>query len=70
MKSPQKPKVELPHDLAIPLLHIYVDKTIIQKDPCTPMSIVPLSTIAKTWKQPKCPLTEGWIKKCSINIYI
>ena len=63
MKISQKPKVELLHDLAIPPLHIYVDKTIIQKDPCTPMFIVPLFTIAKTWEQPKCPLKEGWRKK-------
>ena len=35
----------------------------IQKDACTPMFIAALLTIAKTWKQPKCPLTEEWIKK-------
>ena len=38
-------------------------KTIIQKDTCTPMFIATLFTIAKTWKQPKCPLTDKWIKK-------
>ena len=38
-------------------------KTLIQKDTCTPMFITALFTIAKTWKQPKCPLTEEWIKK-------
>ena len=37
--------------------------TIIQKDTCTPMFTAALFTIVKTWKQPKCPLTEVWIKK-------
>ena len=43
-------KIELPDDLAIPFLGIYPDKTIIQKDTCTPMFIAALFTIAKTWK--------------------
>ena len=50
-------KTELPYDPAIPLLGIYLDKSIIPKDTCTPMFIAALFTIAKTWKQPK------WIKK-------
>ena len=45
------------------LLGIYPEKTIIQKDSCTPIFITALFTIAKTWKQPKCPLTEEWVKK-------
>ena len=53
----------MPYDPAIPLLGIYPDKTIIRKDTCTPMFIAAIFTIAKTWKQPKCPLTEEWIKK-------
>ena len=40
------------------LLGIYLDKTIIQKNTCTPMFIAALFTIANTWKQPKCPLTD------------
>ena len=48
---------------AIPLLGIYPEKTIIQKDTCTPMFIAALFTVARTWKQPKCPSTEEWIKK-------
>ena len=56
-------KIELLYDPAIPLLGIYLEKTIIQKDTCTPVSIAALFTIAKTWKQPKCPLTDEWIKK-------
>ena len=38
-------------------------KTLIQKDTCTPMFIVVLFTIAKIWKQPKCPLTDEWKQK-------
>ena len=53
---------EPPYDPAIPLLGIYPEKTIIQKDTCTLMFIAALFTIAKTWKQHKCPLTEKWIK--------
>ena len=56
-------KIELPYDPTIPLLGIYPEKTIIQKGTCTPMFIVALFTIARTWKQPKCLSTEEWIKK-------
>ena len=59
----KKLKIELPYDPRIPLLGIYPDKTIIQKDTCTPLFIAALVTIAKTWKPPKCPSTEEWIKK-------
>ena len=58
----KKLKIELPYDPAIPLLGIYQDKTIIQKDICTPMFIGALFTIAKTWKPPKCPSIDQWIK--------
>ena len=62
----KKLKIELPYDPAIPLLGIYPEKmkTLIQKDTCTPMFIAALFTIAKTWKQPKCPSTDEWIKMC------
>ena len=53
----------LPYEPAIPLLGIYPEKTIIQKDTCTPMFIAALFTIARSWKQPKCPSTEERIKK-------
>ena len=56
-------KIELPYDWAIPLLGIYPEKTIIQKDTCTPVFTAALFTIARSWKQPKCPLTDEWIKK-------
>ena len=59
----KKLKVELPYDPAIPLLGIYPEKTIIQKESCTRIFIAALFTIARTWKQPKCPLTDEWIRK-------
>ena len=59
----KKLKIELPYDSAIPLLGIYPEKTIIQKESCTTMFIAALFTIARTWKQPKCPLTVEWLKK-------
>ena len=59
----RKLKIELPFDPAILLLGIYPEKTMTRKDTCTPMFIAALFTIAKTWKQPKCPSTEEWIKK-------
>ena len=59
----KKPKIELPHNPAVPLLGIYPEKTIIQKETCTTMFIAALFTIAMTWQQPKCPSTDEWIKK-------
>ena len=59
----KKLKIELPYDPAIPLLGVYLEKNMVQKDTCTPVFIAALFTVAKTWKQPKCPLTEEWIKK-------
>ena len=58
-----KLRIELPFDLAIPLLGIYPDKTIIQKQSYTKMFITVLFTIARTWKQQKCPSTGECIKK-------
>ena len=59
----KKLKIELPCDLAIPLLGIYPEKTIIQKESCTTMFIAALFTVARTWKQCKHPSTDEWIKK-------
>ena len=42
---------------------IYPEKTIIEKDTCTPMFTVALFTIARIWKKPRCPSTDEWIKK-------
>ena len=61
----KKLQIELPYDPAIPLLGIYPEKTIIQKvhNSCTTMFIAALFAITRTWKQPKCQLTDDWIKK-------
>ena len=59
----KKLKIELPYNPAILLLGIYPEKTIIQKDTCTPIFVEALFTIARSWKQPKCPSTDKWIKK-------
>ena len=58
----KKLKIELTYDPAIPLLGIYPEKTIIQKKSCTKMFTAALFTRARTWKQPKCPSTDEWIK--------
>ena len=61
----KKLRVELPYDPAVPLLGIYLTntKTLIWEDTCTPIFITALFTIAKIWKQPKCPLIDEQIKK-------
>ena len=59
--------IKLPYDSRIPLLGIYSKKTITEKDICTPMFITALFTIARIWKQPKCPLTYEWLKKLYIH---
>ena len=51
------------YDPAIPLLGIHTEETSIERDTCTPMFIAALFTIAGTWKQPRCPLANEWIKK-------
>ena len=56
-------EIELPYDSAIPLLGIYTKETRIERDMCTPMFIAALFTIARTWKQPRCPLADEWIRK-------
>ena len=56
-------KTTLPYDSAIPLLGIYHEETIIEKDTCTPMFIAALFTIARTGTQPRCLSTDEWIKK-------
>ena len=63
MEVSSKTKYRLLYDPVIPLLGIYLEKTIIQRETCIPMSTAALFTIAKTWNQPKCPSTEDWIKQ-------
>ena len=55
--------IKPPDDLANPILGIYPEETNIEKDTCIPLFIAALFTIARTWKQPRCPSTDKWIKK-------
>ena len=64
----KKLKIELPYDSAVPLLGMYPEKNMIQKDTCTSMFLSALFTIAKTWNQSKCPSIEEKIKK-TLYIY-
>ena len=62
----KKFKIELPYHSEIALLGIYPKDTnivVIKRGTCTPKCIVTMSTIAKLWKEPSCPLTDEWIKK-------
>ena len=56
----KKLDIELPYDPAIPLLGIHTKETRIERDTCTPMFIAALFTIARTWKQLRCPSAELW----------
>jgi len=55
--------IKPPYDPAIPLLGIQLEETKIEKDTCILLFIAALFTIARTWKQPRCPSTNEWIKK-------
>ena len=59
----KKLEIELPYDLAIPLLGIHTKETRIERDTCTPMFIAALFIIPRTWKQPRCPSADEWIRK-------
>ena len=59
----KKVAIKLPYDPTIPLLGIYPEEIRVEKDTCIPLFIAALFTIARTWKQPRCPLTEESIKK-------
>ena len=54
----KKLEIDLPYDPAIPLLGRHPEETKFEGDTCTPIFIATLFTIARTWKQPKCPLTD------------
>ena len=55
--------IKPPYDPAIPLLGLYPEEIKTEKDTCTPVFTAALFTIARTWKQPRCPLTDKWIKQ-------
>ena len=61
----KKLQIELPYDLAIPLMDIHTEETRIERDMCTPMFITALFIIARTWKQPRCPSADECIRKLS-----
>ena len=56
-------EIELPYDPAIPFLGIHTEEIRIERDTCTPMFIAAQFTIARTWKQPRCPSADEWIRK-------
>ena len=55
--------IKPPYDSTIPLLGTKREETKTERDTCIPLFIAALFTIARTWKQPRCPLTDEWIKK-------
>ena len=58
----KKLEIELPYNPAIPLLGIHIEESRIERDTCSPVFIAALFTIARTWKQPRCPLADEWIR--------
>ena len=63
MEIPQKTRNKTIYDPSIPLLGIRPEETKTEKDTYIPIFTEALFTIARTWKQPRCPLTDEWIKK-------
>ena len=63
--SSKQLKIEIPYDPAIALLGIYPKDTnvVLRRGTCTRMFMAAMSTIAKLWKEPRCPSTDEWIKK-------
>ena len=59
----KKLELELPYDPEIPLLGIHTKETRSERDRCTPMFIAALFTMARTWKHPRCPSADEWIRK-------
>ena len=55
--------IKSPRDSAIPLIGIYPEETKIERDTYIPLFIAAVLTIARIWKQPRCPSTDKWIKK-------
>ena len=69
----KKLEIELPYDPAIPLLGIHTKETRTERGTCTSIFIAALFTIARTWKQPRCPSADEWITKlwyiCTVEYY-
>ena len=60
----KKLETKAPYDPGIPLLGTYPGETKVEKDTFIPMFIAAVFTIARIWKQHRCPSTDEWIKKC------
>ena len=56
-------KIDLPYNPAIPLLGTHTEETRSERDTCTPVFTAALFIIARTWKQPRCPSTDEWMRK-------
>ena len=65
----KKTGIKSPYDPEIPLLGIYPEETKIKRDTCIPLFITALFTIAKTWKQPRCPSTDECLRNVHCDIY-
>ena len=63
VEIPEKLETELPYNPAIPLPGIHTEETRIERDTCTLVFIAALFIIARTWKQPRCPSADEWIRK-------
>ena len=63
VEIPLKMEIELPYHPAIPLLGIHNEETRTERDTCSPMFTAALFTIARTWKQPRYPSADEWIRK-------
>ena len=61
--SLKKLGIKPPYDPAIPLLGLYLEEIKTEKDTCTPVFTAALFTVARTWKQPRCPSADEWIMK-------
>ena len=59
----KKLEIELPYVPAIALLGIHIEETRIERDMCTPMITAALFIIARTWKQPRSPSADKWLRK-------
>ena len=69
MRFLRKLGIKPPYNPAIPLLGIYPEETKIEKDTCIPLFTAALFTTARTWKQPRCPSTDEWIRNVVVHIH-
>ena len=60
--------IKPPYDLAVPFQGIYPEETKIETDTCIPLFTAALFTTARTWKQPRLPSTDEWIRSCDTSL--